>query len=70
MEKMLRVKAGKNGPVHMPGLGVRQLDASGKDIHVISDQVVEVPDTRFYRRRIEKGDLVVVTDTQRKKSEE
>jgi hypothetical protein len=38
----------------------RELDADGRDLHVIRDTPVEVPDVRYYRRRIEAGDLVLV----------
>jgi len=60
-QKMLRVRAGNNGPVHREG-GNRELDAQGKDLLTITDQVVEVPDTRYYRKRIEAGDLVEVKE--------
>lgn len=59
--QMHRVKAGKNGPVHREG-GAREVDAQGRDLLTITDQVVEVPDTRYYRRRIAMGDLVVVEE--------
>lgn len=59
--EMLRVKAGKHGPVHREG-GVREVDANGRDLLTITDQPVEVPNTRYYRRRLAMGDLVTVEE--------
>jgi len=56
----LRVKAGPNGPVILEGEKRRKLDESGQDTNVIRDEAVLVPNTRYYRRRIEKGDLVLI----------
>lgn len=49
----LWVKAGKNGPVFLP------TPIQGKVS--IGDEPMEVPDERFFRRRIDAGDLVAVT---------
>lgn len=54
MAKMLRVKAGDNGPVFLPAPIQGQTQ--------IGDEPIEVESTRFIRRRIEAGDLVVVED--------
>lgn len=60
--KTIRVKGGPNGPVFREGER-RQLDADGKDTTVIVEKtVVEVPNTRYYRQRIAKGDLVLVEE--------
>jgi hypothetical protein len=59
--RMLRVRAAHpDRPVPIPGVK-RQLGEDGRDVHVIrSDAVVEVESTRYYRRRIAAGDLVLV----------
>lgn len=62
--EMLKVRCGENGAVHREG-GQREIDAAtGKDLNVISKDhgVVEVPSTRYYRRRIQVGDLIAVTE--------
>lgn len=59
--EMLRVKAGNNGPVHREG-GLREVDAQGRDLLTIGEQPVQVPNTRYYRRRIAMGDLLVVEE--------
>jgi len=59
--KKLTVKAGPNGPVFMADMP-RVLDDGGKDVNVIRDEPVEVPDTRYYRNRIRAGDLVLVSE--------
>lgn len=55
----ITVKAGANGPVFRAGVK-RQLDENGKDTTAIGEEPVEVPNTRYYRRRIQVGDLVEV----------
>lgn len=67
-EDTLVVKAGKNGPVFLEGKP-RKLDADGNDVNVIRDEVVEVPNTRYYRRRIAVGDLVLVDSWSREREE-
>ena len=64
MPSKLKVKAGPNGPVFMEGFSRRRLDENGQDMTVIAgDVAVEVPNTRYYRRRIDKGDLIRVFET-------
>jgi len=58
-KETITVKAGPNGPVFRAG-EKRQLDEDGNDITTIGDKPVEVPNTRYYRRRIQVGDLVEV----------
>jgi hypothetical protein len=56
----LTVKMGAHGPVFMEGITRRLLDENGKDMNTIGEEPVEVDNTSYYRRRIAKGDLVVV----------
>ncbi len=62
MPSILKVKAGPNGPVFMEGFPRRRLDENGHDMTVITEIAVEVPNTRYYRQRILKGDLVRVVE--------
>jgi hypothetical protein len=57
----IRVRAGKNGPVFREG-EPRSLDENGQEMTTITETVVEVPNTQYYRRRIAKGDLVRVEE--------
>lgn len=68
---MLKVRAGNNGPVMREGARRRIDGATGRDVAMIyGDDVVEVPETRYYARRIQMGDLVVVTEAEPKKTEQ
>lgn len=59
----IRVKAADpKKPVFLPGQR-RRLNAEGREISVIQDELLEVPNERYYRRRIEAGDLIAVDDT-------
>jgi len=63
----IKVKGGPHGPVFLEGMR-RELDADGKDKHVIREgETREVPNTRYYRKRIEAGDLVIETAAAKKK---
>jgi len=62
MPSKIRVKAGANGPVFMEGFPRRRLDENGRDMSVITDVAVEVPNTRYYRRRLLKCDLIRVIE--------
>jgi len=46
-------------PVFQPGAS-RRVIRDGADVFVIRDTPVEVPNTRYYQRRIQAGDLVIV----------
>lgn len=60
---MLKVKAADpKKPVFLPGQK-RRLSADGREIGVIQDELLEVPNERYYRRRIEAGDLILIDDT-------
>lgn len=58
MAKMLTVKAGPNGRVPLPA------PIQGKSW--IEDEPVTVESSRFFRRRIEAGDLVLIEDDDEK----
>lgn len=62
MKAKIKVRMGANGPVFMPGMP-RVLDDQGQDVNVIREEAVEVENNRYYRRRIAKGDLVLVEET-------
>jgi len=47
-------------PVFKPGHPLRELDAEGRDIHVIRGDAVEVPNDAYYRKALREGDLVEV----------
>ena len=51
-------------PVFLEGTkpGNRELDEQGRDVRVIRDAPVLVENTRYYRRRLAKGDLVKVKE--------
>jgi hypothetical protein len=63
--KTLTVKAAVFGrPVFMSGYGPRRVMAHGKDLNVITfEEARIVPNTRYYQRRIVKGDLVIVEES-------
>jgi len=63
MERKVRVKAGDGLKVFLP---LDVLAAPGRKIKVLEgDETVEVPlDTRYVRRRLKVGDLVVVESDQ------
>lgn len=63
MTTTLRVRAAHpDRPVFQPGMR-RTIADDGREMSAIyADQVVEVPNERFYRRRIAVGDLVLVTE--------
>lgn len=60
-EDVVWVVAGDNGPVILPSSLGRVYDPKGTPIDRIADQhvAVKVPNSRFIRRRIEVGDLVL-----------
>lgn len=60
-QKVLKVRAGKNGPVFVER-GAQIADPDGKPIRTITEKVVEVPDSHYYRRAIAVGDLVAVEE--------
>jgi hypothetical protein len=62
-KKTLKVRGGKNGPT-LKEKHQRSVDpATGRDRNAIhDDDLVEVPNTRFYRRRVAAGDLVEVLE--------
>jgi hypothetical protein len=55
MAKTIRVKQGPNGRVALPA------PIGGKS-WIEGDEPVEVESSRFFRRRIEAGDLILVDD--------
>jgi hypothetical protein len=57
----IRVRAGKNGPVFVER-GGQIADADGQPMRTITESVVEVENTQYYRRAIAVGDLVVIED--------
>lgn len=44
-------------PVPIAGVK-REVDADGRDKHVIRSEWMDVPNTRYFRKRIQAGDLV------------
>lgn len=64
-EKKLRVRAGKNGPVFVER-GGQLADDAGDPIRHIKEKTVSVPDSHYYRRAIQVGDLVEVVETKDK----
>jgi hypothetical protein len=54
MAKTVRVRAGNNGPVFLP--------APIQGQNQIADEPIEVESTRYIRRRIEVGDLVLADE--------
>lgn len=64
----LRVRAANpEQPVHMVDAGghhamPRRLDEAGRDVNVIRDEPVTVPNVLYYRKRLASGELVLVDD--------
>ena len=57
----IRVRAGKNGPVFVER-GGQIADDDGVPIRQITEKVVLVENTSYYRRAIQVGDLVLIDE--------